>query len=419
MFNRETILGIAVVTGSTTSHSAILARSMQIPALVGLPIEAYEMIRQAGEAMVIIDSGFGEIIINPLPETIAQYKKRIEQNRDFEIQLSAEKNLPAQTTDGHPIRLLANLGSADEMDEITHSGASGVGLFRTEYMFMNKDTLPTEEEQYRIYRDLTRRMPNAPLVVRTLDIGGDKLDSHIDATIEANPFLGLRAIRLCLKSRPDIFRTQMRAILRASVHGDIRVMYPMISCTEEVHEVQALEAELMKELAKEGYEFNREIKTGIMIEVPAAALIAYSLASMVDFFSLGTNDLIQYTIAIDRTNDRVSYLYQPTHPAVLELIQRTVAAGRENNIETAICGEIAGNPLYTPLLVGMGINELSMSPGSLGIVRRVIRKLDKREAELAVAEALRCTTAEDALAISLRLLRKVAPDIAELVLPGH
>ncbi len=419
MFNRETILGIAVVTGSTTSHSAILARSMQIPALVGLPLEAYEMIRQAGEAMVIIDGGFGEIIINPLPETIAQYKERIEQNRDFEIQLSAEKNLPAQTTDGHQIKLLANLGSADEMDGITHSGASGVGLFRTEYMFMNKDTLPTEEEQYCIYRDLTRRMPNAPLVVRTLDIGGDKLDSNIDATIESNPFLGLRAIRLCLKSRPDIFRTQMRAILRASAHGDIRVMYPMISCAEEVRELQALEVKLMDELAREGYAFNRDIKTGIMIEVPAAALIAYTLAPMVDFFSLGTNDLIQYSIAIDRTNDRVSYLYQPTHPAVLELIQRTVAAGRENNIETAICGEIAGNPLYTPLLVGMGINELSMSAGSLGIVRRVIRKLDKREAESAVAEALRCTTAEDALNISLRLLRKVAPDIAELVLPGY
>jgi phosphotransferase system enzyme I (PtsI) len=419
MFNRETILGMAVVTGSTISHSAILARSMQLPALVGLPLEAYEAIRRAGEPQVIIDGATGDIIINPAPETMTRYRERIEQNHDFEIRLSAEKNLPVETLDGHRIKLMANLGSADEIDGITHSGAAGVGLFRTEYMFMNRDTLPTEEEQYHTYSELTRRMPDAPLVVRTLDIGGDKLASHIDAMVEANPFLGLRAIRLCLKARKDIFRTQMRAVLRASAHGDIRVMYPMISCTEEVREIQELVKELMRELTAEGHAFNRNIKTGIMIEVPAAALLAYTLAPMVDFFSLGTNDLIQYTMAIDRTNDRVSYLYQPTHPAVLELIQRTIAAGRDHRIETAICGEIAGNPLYTPLLVGMGIEELSMSPGSIGVIRRVIRKLNKREAEVAVSKALRGSTAEDALEISLKMLRQAAPDIAELVMPVH
>lgn len=417
MLNRETILGMAVVTGSTISHSAILARSMQLPALVGLPMEAYEAIRQAEKPQVILDGGGGEIIINPTPETVMHYQERIEQNRDFKARLSAEKNLPAETVDGHRIRLMANLGSMEEIDGITNSGASGIGLFRTEYMFMNKDSLPTEEEQYRTYCELARRMPDVPLVVRTLDIGGDKLDSHIDSVVESNPFLGLRAIRLCLKSRRDLFRAQMRAILRASAHGDIRIMYPMISCAEEVREIQEFVGGLMRELTGEGHDFNRGIKTGIMIEVPAAALLAHTLAPMVDFFSLGTNDLIQYTMAIDRTNERVSYLYQPTHPAVLELIQRTVAAGHDHRVETAICGEIAGNPLYTPLLVGMGVEELSMNPGSVGAIRRVIRRLDQREAEIATAKALRCSTAEDALNISLQLLRQAAPDIAELVAP--
>ncbi len=415
MFNRDTILGLAVVTGSTTSHSAILARSMQLPALVGLPHEAYEIIRTAVEPMLIIDGNFGEMIINPTQETIDQYRERIELDRNFELELTREKNLPVETVDGHRITLLANLGHAEEVTGIAESGAFGVGLFRTEYMFMNTETLPTEEEQYRTYRELAQAQPGAPVVIRTLDIGGDKLASHIDAVVESNPFLGLRAIRLCLQARRDIFRTQMRAILRASAHGDIRVMYPMISCAEEVREIQEFVDDLKRELTLEGIDFNRDIKTGIMIEIPAAALIAHTLAPMVDFFSIGTNDLIQYTIAIDRTNDRVAYLYQPTHPAVLELIQRTIAAGRNHQIETSICGEIAGNPLYTPLLVGMGIDELSMSAGSIGVIRRVIRKLDKREAEIAVAEALRSNTAEEALNVSIRLLRKAAPDIADLV----
>ncbi len=418
MFNRETILGVAVVTGSTTSHSAILARSMQLPALVGLPHEAYEAVRAAVEPTLIIDGNFGEMIINPTQETIAQYRERMALDRNFELELTREKNLPVNTVDGHQIKLLANLGHAEEVKGIADSGASGVGLFRTEYMFMNTETLPTEEEQYRTYRELAQALPGAPVVIRTLDIGGDKLASHIDAVVESNPFLGLRAIRLCLQARRDIFRTQMRAILRASAHGDIRVMYPMISCAEEVREIQEFVDDLKRELTLEGIDFNRDIKTGIMIEIPAAALIAYTLAPMVDFFSIGTNDLIQYTIAIDRTNDRVAYLYQPTHPAVLELIQRTIAAGRNHQIETSICGEIAGNPLYTPLLVGMGIDELSMSAGSIGVIRRVIRKLEKREAEIAVAEALRSNTAEEALNVSIRLLRKAAPDIAELVVPN-
>ncbi len=414
LFNREQILGMAVVTGSTTSHTAILARSMQLPALVGLPHEAYDTIRDNHDPLVIIDGNIGEIIINPNPETLEVYQGHIDQGKEFERQLEAEKNLPAQTADGFKIKLLCNLGNALEIGSVIHSAAGGIGLFRTEYMFMNTETLPSEEEQYRIYRDLTLQMPDQPLVIRTLDIGGDKLESHIDATVEANPFLGLRAIRLCLHSRQDIFRTQLRAILRASAHGDIRIMYPMISCVEEVREINGLVEELKKELIREGSDFNRDLKTGIMIEVPAAAMVAYSLAPLVDFFSIGTNDLIQYTIAIDRTNDRVSYLYQPTHPAVLELIQRTISAGNDHDIETSICGEIAGNPLYTPLLVGMGINELSMSPGLLGVIRRVIRNLNKKEAEIAVAEALRANTAEEALQISVALLRKATPDIAEL-----
>lgn len=409
LMNRKMILGFAVETGSTTSHTAILARSMQMPAIVGLPREAFSQIGNGSPT--IIDGNSGELIVNPTQKTIDYYQQRIGVAHDLAIELDGERDFVVETTDHHQIKLLGNLETPEDFGAVVQAGASGIGLFRTEYMFINTGSLPTEDEQYEIYRNLTQHMPDLPLVIRTLDIGGDKLESRIDSTLEANPFLGLRAIRLCLKSRKDIFRAQLRAILRASAHGDIRIMLPMISCVEEVVEVKEYLGTLMRELETENIAFNQDIKLGIMIEVPSAALIANLLAPLVDFLSIGTNDLIQYSIAIDRNNDRVAYLYQPTHPAVLELIQRTVTAAHKHGIKVSVCGEMAGNPLYTPILVGMGVHELSMSACSVGIVRRVIRKLNKKNAEQAVAQALNCATAEDALKIFTNLLRRSASDV--------
>lgn len=416
LMDRKTILGFAVETGSTTSHTAILARSMQMPAIVGLPHEAFTEIKNG--SMIIVDGGNGELFVNPAQETLDFYRERIALEHNFAISLAGERSLPAQTTDNYEVKLYGNLETAEDLSAIIESGAGGVGLFRTEYMFINTAVLPSEDKQYQIYSDLARRIHGAPLVIRTLDIGGDKLESRIDATMEANPFLGLRAIRLCLKSRIDIFRAQLRAILRASIHGDIRVMFPMISCVEEVIEIKSFVAKMMSELKSENIAFNQDIKLGIMIEIPSAALIAEKLAPLVDFFSIGTNDLIQYSIAIDRNNDRVAYLYQPTHPAVLELIHRTVCAARNHGIAVSICGEMAGNPIYTPLLVGMGVHELSMGPNSIGIIRRIIRMMNKKDAETAVAKALKCTTAEEALKVSAGILRSIAPDMVGLGMPG-
>lgn len=412
LMNRKMILGFAVETGSTTSHTAILARSMQMPAIVGLPHENFSKIKNG--ALTIIDGNNGELIINPKQETIDYYQQRIGLAHDLAIELAGERDLVVETTDHHQIKLLGNLETPDDFAAVAQAGASGIGLFRTEYMFINTGSLPTEDEQYKIYRDLVLRMPDAPLVIRTLDIGGDKLESRIDSTLEANPFLGLRAIRLCLKSRKDIFRTQLRAILRASAHGDIRIMLPMISCVEEVIEVKEYLGTLMTELKTEGIAFNQEIKLGIMIEVPSAALIADLLAPLVDFLSIGTNDLIQYSIAIDRNNDRVAYLYQPTHPAVLELIQRTISAAHKHGIKVSVCGEMAGNPLYTPLLVGMGVHELSMGARSIGVIRRVIRKSNKKDMEVAAAQALICSTAAEALKISSNLLQRTVSDVVSV-----
>jgi phosphotransferase system enzyme I (PtsI) len=410
------VQAFAIETGTNTSHTAILARSMEIPAVVGIPGEIFATLNNDDE--IIVDGYIGTVITNPSQKTKELYKMKAEEEGRFYIDLIRESRLRPETVDGFTIQLASNIETINDIQAAKKFGTCGVGLFRTEYMYLNSNRLPSEDEQYETYKKLILDMNGEPVVVRTLDIGGDKLDQNISSHVEQNPFLGLRAIRLCLRERRDLLRTQLRAILRASAYGNLKIMFPMISCVEEVQEAKEFMDEIKEELAGLKIDHNTHIETGIMIETPSAALMAEKLAKIVDFFSIGTNDLVQYTMAIDRSNEKVAYLYHPANPAILELIKRVVDAARRNNIWVSLCGQMAGNPKYTPLLVGMGIHELSMSPISLGAVRRIIRKLTMHEAEKAVEEALKCSTADEALEVSLELLQKISPDITELALKG-
>ena len=406
------VLGFAVVTGSATSHTAILARSMQLPALVGLPPELPE--RLTADDKLIIDGFSGKLLINPDARTEEAYRLKMAEAGQLRTQLESESELRPETTDGFIVQLAANLDSPDMVDEVKRSGASGIGLFRTEYLFLNRQTLPEEEEQFELYKKLLVGCDNAPLIVRTLDVGGDKFSANIYRSNEANPFLGLRGIRLCLHERRDILETQLRALLRAGVFGTLRVMLPMVSSVREVIEVRSLVSQLQQQLENEGKEFVSNLSLGIMVETPAAALMADRFAPLVDFFSIGTNDLVQYTMAIDRGNERVAYLYRPAHPAILELIRRTVEAANRHNIWVSVCGQVAADAAMVPLLVGLGVHELSMTPSAIAVVRRVIRSMSMYEMEQAALAALNCTNATDALAVSEALLNLRAPELANI-----
>ncbi|WP_176013683.1 phosphoenolpyruvate--protein phosphotransferase [Victivallis sp. Marseille-Q1083] len=411
--DRSKVLGFAITTGSKTSHTAILARSMQLPALVGIPAELLQTLHTGDK--IIIDGFAGILITAPAERTEELYRAKIEEESKLYSDLTKDNRLRPETLDGFMVQLSANIESVSGLDQIARYGACGIGLFRTEYLFLSKPQLPTEDEQYTIYRQLLDAVGNDPVIIRTLDIGGDKMEQSIQRYAEANPFLGLRGIRLCLHECRDLLRTQLRALLRASVHGTLRVMLPMISCVEEVIEVKALIKELQLELRGEKREFAEHLELGAMIETPVAALMVNSLAGLVDFFSLGTNDLIQYTMAIDRSNERVAYLYQPTHPAVLELIWRCAQEARRHNIWVSVCGQMAGDPRFTALLVGLGVHELSMPPQAVAPVRRVIRQMRLYEAEATAQAAMSCSTADDAMKIAVDFLNQVAPEISQLV----
>ncbi|MBE6368099.1 MAG: phosphoenolpyruvate--protein phosphotransferase [Lentisphaerae bacterium] len=413
--DRHRVLGFVVETGSASSHTAILARSMQLPAVLGIPADFMEKARD--NDMLILDGYTGKLILHPTPETEAEYRRKMEETLVFFHKLDSEKRLSAETRDGFVLQLSGNIEKLEDVDTIHEFGGIGVGLFRSEYMFLNASGLPSEEEQFNTYVDMLCKMGREPVVVRTLDIGGDKLDQALQRYAEPNPFLGLRGIRFCLRERRDVLRTQLRALLRAGRFGNLKVMLPMVTCVEEVLEVRRLIAELQDELYDQRIEHALHLPVGAMIETPAAALLAGPLAKVVDFFSIGTNDLVQYTLAVDRTNERLNYLYYPTHPAVLTLIANCINAARRHNIWVSVCGQIAGDPRFTPLLVGLGVHELSMPPSSLGPVRRVVRKLQMADAELAAMQVLECETPEKALEISMNMLRSAAPEIAELIAP--
>ena len=322
------------------------------------------------------------------------------------------KNLPAVTLDGIKITLSANIEQAADGAAVKFYGAEGVGLFRTEYLFINRDSLPTEDEQYQSYRQIAVDLKPEAVIIRTLDLGGDKFLSHLQIPVEMNPFLGWRAIRYCLEER-EVFRAQLRAILRASAEGSVKIMYPMISCYDELEKANAFVEEYKNELRAENIPFDENIQIGAMIEIPSAAIAADTLASRVKFFSLGTNDLIQYALAVDRLNERIAHLYEPTHPAVLRLIKLTVDAAVAAGIWCGVCGEMAGDPFLTPLLLGLGVNELSVAPSFLPQIKFLIRRLKMSEAKELADFALQCESGKEILQRSEALAKKAAPSLFE------
>jgi phosphotransferase system enzyme I (PtsI) len=390
LLDPRTVVGIATDLGTRTSHSAILARSLEIPCVVALG-GLSEQLKDGDE--VILDGRQGRVVISPSEEEKEVYRRRDYLIREWEQELVLLAELPAVTRDGHPVRLLANIDLPGESENARAHGAQGVGLYRTEFLVIGRNTAPGEEEQYQAYRRVAEAFPGCPVVIRTFDLGGDKFPAFLHIGREENPFLGWRAIRVCL-DEPEIFRTQLRALLRAMSHGDIRIMLPLINEISEVVRTRALIEESMEQLAEEGEDVPLRYTLGAMIETPAAALTAPELARHVDFFSIGTNDLVQYTLAVDRGNSRLAPRYNPFHPAVVRLLDRIVRGGREGGIEVSVCGEFASNPLGAFLLIGMGADSLSVAPAALAEIKKVIRAVTLADAREAVAEALAAPTSE-------------------------
>ncbi len=390
--NKEFVQGFTTDIGGRTSHSAIMARSLEIPAVVGTK-EVTETINQ--NDMVIVDGIDGDVIVNPSDEQIEEYKQK---QADFEKQKqewAKLKDESTKTADGQHVELVANIGTPDDVDGVHGNGGEGVGLYRTEFLYMGKSQLPTEEEQFEAYKAVLESMgSDKPVVVRTLDIGGDKELEYLDLPDEMNPFLGYRAIRLCLE-RDDIFRTQLRALLRASVYGNLKIMFPMIATLGEFRQAKSLLEEEKANLKSEGTEVSDSIEVGMMVEIPATAVIAKQFAKEVDFFSIGTNDLIQYTMAADRMNERVSYLYQPYNPAILNLINNVIEAAHAEGKWAGMCGEMAGDEIAIPILLGLGLDEFSMSATSILPARTQILSLSKEEMASYKDEILAKDTSEE------------------------
>lgn len=368
---RERVIGFAIESGGRTSHTTIIARSMNIPAVAGL-VGVMGLLRD--EAPIIVDGETGTVILNPEPEVLAQYRERKAEIERRGQDMLATRELKAVTRDGVEIRLMANIDLPEEIDEVDAYGAEGVGLYRSEFLYIEKSpSLPTEEEHLQIYRELVEKAAPHPAIIRTYDLGGRKLAREMMATEEENPVLGLRGIRLTL-ARQEVFRSQIRALFRAGLYGDLWVMLPLVSTVDEVRQFRALADEVMAEMEKEGVAFRRDIRLGVMIEVPGAAMIADVLAREVAFFSIGTNDLIQYSLAVDRNNEHVASLYQPLHPAILRMLRFVIDSGRAAGIEVSLCGEMGADPRYALLLVGLGLRRISMSPRQIPEVKAWLRE---------------------------------------------
>ncbi len=390
--DKKLVKGFATDLGGRTSHTAIMARSLEIPAVVGLG-DLSDQVKD--QDTIIIDGNEGIVILNPDEATIEEYRRKGEEYSRFLQELAQLKDLPCETQCcGRRVEIAANIGTPNDVEGALANGAEGIGLYRTEFLYMDRDSLPSEEEQFAAYKEVVETMAPKPVIIRTLDIGGDKKLPYLEMPEELNPFLGWRAIRLCL-DRSDIFKTQLRAILRASNFGKVRIMYPMISNAEEIRRANRYLAEAKEELAKEGQPFNPNVEVGIMVEIPAAAVTADLLAQEVDFFSIGTNDLIQYTIAVDRMNERISHLYDPLHPAILRLIKQVIDASHRAGKWTGMCGEMAGDVEAAPILLGMGLDEFSMSASSIPRIKKVIRSLSYQEACEIAQEVLTLQSANE------------------------
>ena len=410
-FDRRKILGMVTEMGSPTSHTAIMARAMELPAVVGMR-EACRRLQDGDR--VILDGVRGLLVAHPSSAREEDYGRISRSRAIIQKRLAVLKDEPAATLDGHTVELSANIEMPADVEAALARGARGIGLFRSEYLYLASGGEPSEERQYLAYAEVAKRILPAPVIIRTLDLGGDKLPASLKLPEEANPFLGWRAIRLCL-ARPAMFKTQLRALLRASAHNPkLRIMYPMVSSAGEVDQANLLLEEAKTELAAAGVAFNPQVEVGAMIEIPSAALTADLIASRVRFFSIGTNDLVQYTLAVDRGNERVAQLYEPTHPAVLQLISRTVEAGHRHGIWTGVCGEVAGNPVLVPLLLGLGVDELSASPGAVPLVKDVIRRIRFSEAAELAQVARGMATGAEVLEHCRALVGRAAPEILEL-----
>jgi phosphotransferase system enzyme I (PtsI) len=376
-FPRNRVKGFITAVGGNTSHTAIIARSLEIPAMVGVEKIASHV---QNRDLIIIDSLKGLILINPDKKALEQYKKSQTEYEKVKLDLLKDINLPAETRDGARINLVANIELIEEIKPALSHGAEGIGLFRTEYLYANRMDYPSEEEQFECYKSALSQMKGKSVTIRTFDLGGDKLFGSGEYADHINPALGLRAIRFCLVEK-DLFKTQLRALLRASVFGNLRLLLPMISGVEELAQVKTIIEDIKSGLKKKSIPVNPDIELGIMVEIPSAVIVADILAKEVDFFSIGTNDLIQYTLAVDRTNEHVSYLYNLLNPAVIAMIKKTVAAAKKAHIDVTVCGEAAGDPLYLLLFLGLGVNALSMNPISIPRVKKLLRTVTAKEAD--------------------------------------
>lgn len=406
------VKGFITEVGGPTSHTAIMAQALEIPAVVGL--ESVTQRVQDG-VLLIVDGNAGEVIIEPDDDIIIAYQEKQIQLERYRSSIERISHLPAETVDGYRIAVQANLELLEEVVPARDHGAEGIGLYRTEYLYLRKKGIPSEEELFEDYKELAEIVAPAPVTIRTLDIGGDKFASDLNLTREMNPALGLRAIRFCLRES-KIFKSQLRAILRAGVHGQVQLLFPMISGLQELLDTKKILKSVKRELDTKKIDYARDIKVGIMIEIPSAVTMADALARHVDFFSIGTNDLIQYALAIDRGNEHVAYMYQPFHPAILRMIQNVVKTAKEAGIKIALCGEMAGDPLCVFILVGLGLDELSMNAQSIPMIKQIIRSISMEEARADLAHIMQLETAKE---VRKFIVKRMKPLISELDEKGY
>lgn len=408
--DRRYVVGMATETGGRTSHTAIVAGALEIPAIVGIG-QFLSLISQGD--MVIIDGHRGVLILNPDEPTLQKYRGSAREFLRFEQSLVELRDLPAETLDGTTIQLLANIEFPEEADHCLERGADGIGLYRSEFLYLDRDRLPTEEEHYEAYASVLRTIgPEKPVTFRTMDLGADKLNHRLDQPTEPNPALGLRSVRLALRNLA-MFKTQLRALLRASLLGNIRIMFPLVSTLLELRRCRMILADVMEDLEEEEIDFRREIPVGMMVEVPSAALLVDSFAREVDFFSIGTNDLIQYTLAVDRTNETVASLYSASDPSVLKLVQRVVGCARRSRVPVNVCGEMSGDPIYTMLLVGLGLRQLSATPHNIPEIKKIIRGVSLADAQMVANRVLAMDTANDVTNYLRNRIRKVIPELVD------